>query len=256
LFKLLSGKDAENLPKLDFTSFTEEVQAAEHKKRQLEEEFKPEYAKRDVGEFILGGFDFEYGGGYRRDEILKKTSDEADAMIASAKARVGEIERDGFEHGREEGRKQGRDESFAEVTSLMQALVEAVKELHAARNTYYQKAEREMVDLVALVASELVCKEIEKDPAIIGAVIRKAVGQLHAKQKIVVRLNPSDVEYAMKMRDTLIREVAAVENIEVKQDPAIRPGGCILETNIGTLDATVETRILNIHQTLREQLEL
>ncbi|MBI5179515.1 MAG: hypothetical protein HZA04_09700 [Nitrospinae bacterium] len=256
MFKLVKGEEADQFPKLEFSSFTEEVESAERKKRHLEEEFKSEYQKREAEEFILGGFDFEYGGGYRRDEILKKTSDEADAMIASAKARVAEIEKEGYEQGREEGRKQGREESFAEATSLMQALVVAVNELHTARNTYYGKAEKEMVDLVTLIASELVCREISQDPSIIGSVIRKAVGQLHAKQNITVRLNPADVEYGQKMRESLVRDVATVENVELKTDPAIRSGGCVIETNIGVIDATVETRILNIHKSLREQLEL
>ena len=56
------------------------------------------------------------------------------------------------------------------------------------------------------------------------------------------------------MRESLQEEMEIIEHLEFKADPAITPGGCILETNIGSLDATVENRLMNIHRALREQM--
>ena len=255
--KFITGEQAAVLPAFNLSSFTEEVHAAEQRRRAVEEEFKPDSDQRGPKEedFILGGFDFEYGGGYRRDEILKKTSDEADAMIREAQARVEGIEYEAAQKGHREGKEQGKQEIFTAATSLMASLKEGITQMANTRHDYYGKAEKEMVDLVILVAEEIICREIREDKEIIAGVIRKAAAELHSKQRISVRLNPADMEMAIAMKEDLIRETEVIENVELKSDTAINPGGCVLETNIGILDATLEKRILNIHESMKSRLE-
>ncbi len=257
MFKVIGGAKAKEFPAFNLASFTEEVVAEEQKKRVRQEEFRPDNAERTVemDEFILGGFDFEYGGGYRRDEILKKTTDEADAIMRDAEARVQAIEQEASLRGFEAGLQKGREESIVAATALMGALKEGVELLSGARNDFYGKAEKEMIDLTTLIASEIVCRELQQDKSVISGVIRKAVQGLHTKQAISIRLNPADMEMAATMKEDLLRETEVIENVELKSDPAVIPGGCIMETNIGVLDATVENRLMNIRESLKSQIE-
>lgn len=240
-----------------FSNFTEEVEAAAAVRKAAASEFAPDHKPRETSgqdEFVLGGFDFEFKGGYRRDEILKKTSDEMEMMIRDAHARVFDIERTAHEKGFTEGKEKGKLEGFAEATGLMNTLVDGLKQLEQARGVYYGKAEKEMVDLVLLVAAEIIRREVSQDTNIVVDVLRKAVAELETRQSIVVRLSPHDIALISGMRESLQGEMEVIEHIEFKADPAITPGGCILETNIGSLDATVENRLMNIHRALREQM--
>lgn len=243
-----------DLKEYHLSNFTPEVEAAERKKHETLAEFKPSYeAGVGAAEFVLGGFNFEYQGGYRRDEILKKTSDEAERMIASAKERVEEIEQEAFYKGFKEGVEKGRKEGYGEAISLMSALREGLEGAQRARGEYYAKAEKEAVDLIILVTSEMVRHSVEQDRGIATEVFRKAVGELRGKQRITARFNPADFEFAQITKEDLLRSIQQIESLEMKADPAISPGGCVLETNIGELDATVEKRLLNIHENLRAQ---
>lgn len=240
-----------------FANFTEEAEAAAVRRKDAKSEFRADHKRPEAAggeEFVLGGFDFEFKGGYRRDEILKKTSDEIDTMMREAHARVDGIERDAYQKGHQEGMEKGKLEGFAEATGLMNTLRDGLKQLDAARGEYYGKAEKEMVDLVLLISAEIVRREVAQDPGIVAEVLRKAVSELETKQSIVVRLSPQDVALIGGMRESLQQEMEVIEGIELKSDPAITPGGCILETNIGSLDATVENRLMNIHRALREQM--
>ena len=241
-----------------FASFTDEAEAAEAGRRKsAAAEFKPDHKAAPTAvdeDFVLGGFDFEFKGGYRRDEILKKTSDEIEEMVRQAHARVASIERDAYQKGFQEGMNTGRTEGFAEATVLMDTLRDGLKQLDAARGVYYAKAEKEMVDLSLLIAAEIVRREVAQDPGIVVEVLRKAVAELETRQNIVVRLSPKDMDLIGGMRESLQQEMETIERIEFRADQAITPGGCILETNIGSLDATVENRLMNIHRTLREQI--
>lgn len=253
MYSILTGKDAEKTKKFELASFTEELEARD-KKRKAEADFKPDHPNKRDNEFVLGGFDFEYGGGYRRDEIMKKTLDEADAMIADAKFRVAEIERGAREKGLQEGRDSGKKESSVEVSFLIDTLKDCVKKLTDARNEYYSKAEKEMVDLVLLIASEILVKEVKTDPGIIQEVIRKAVGELHSKQSVTIRMNKADMEMAVSMRESFLKEMDNLESVDFVEDNSVTPGGCIMKTNVGMIDATVEGRLADIHRNLKAQL--
>lgn len=253
----INSGGVEEFKPFTFSNFTEEAEAAAESRKTASAEFTPDHERPETAgqdEFVLGGFDFEFKGGYRRDEILKKTSDEIEAMIRDAHARVFDIERNAHEKGFNEGKEKGKLEGFAEATGLMNTLVDGLKQLEKARGVYYGKAEKEMVDLVLLIAAEIIRREVAQDPGIVAEVLRKAVAELEAKQSIVVRLSPHDISLISGMRESLQAEMEVVENLEFKADPAVTPGGCILETNIGSLDATVENRLMNIHRALRDQI--
>ena len=240
--------------KYNMTAFKEIEEEAESKKVRVDKEFKPDFEGKKDQDFVMGGFDFEYGGGYRRDEIAKKTSDEIEAMMAEAKARVNEIEDEAKKRGYEEGLTKGREDAAREVTSIVESMKKTIVSLTDIRNEFFGKAEKEMVDLVTMVSSELVMKEIREDEKIIADVLRKAVEAIHIQQKIKIRVNPVDLENVKNMEEKLIVEVEAIKGVEFEADKKISQGGCVIETNIGTLDATVENRLMAVHRSLREQL--
>ncbi|MBI3793508.1 MAG: hypothetical protein HY280_02115 [Nitrospinae bacterium] len=260
MYKVLTGKEAENVKGFTLASFPEVAAAAEERKKKIEVEFKPDHEKAElhgkkVAEFVLGGFDFEYGGGYRRDEILKKTTDEAEAIIAEAKNKASDIERAAFEKGHALGREQGRAESAAEITYLVSALNEGATKLTGARDEYYANAEKEMVDLVVLIASEIIAREIKQDKNIITDVIRKSVAELHSKQNVLIRLNSADMANAVSIREDLLKEMETLENVDFTSDNSVTPGGCFIKTGIGMIDATVEGRLADMHRNLKGHLE-
>ncbi|MBI3582285.1 MAG: hypothetical protein HY098_09485 [Nitrospinae bacterium] len=271
MFSVLSGKEGENAGKFGRKNWTPEPEKPGEHGRKPEAgfkqdrpkggdaEFSPDRTTKKDGEFVLGGFDFEYGGGRRRDEIINKTLDESDATTADAKGRASAVRQeafqDAFDKGLKEGRDEGRSEYAAEASSLIRALKEGVQKLAGSRDEFYSKSEKEMIDLIILVASDILVKEIREDKNIIAGVIRKALAELHSKQSVVVRMNKRDVDSASSMRETFLNELENLENLEFVVDNSVTPGGCLIKTNIGMLDATVERRLEEILRTFKERLE-
>lgn len=235
--------------KFELDTFKEEDAAA--KKINLDDEFEADTGERPEREFVLGGFDFDYRGGYRRGEVAKK----AEEMMAQAKARAEGIENEARERGYADGLEKGRKEAVNEVNSIMESLKSGIDSLMRTRKEFFEEAEKEMVDLVALVSSEIVLKKVEEDGEVIKNVIRKAVSEIHSQQKITVRVNSADFANVKNMADSLVSDIDAVEGVEFIEDPKVTQGGCIVETNIGVLDATVENRLKVIHRNLRQLLD-
>ncbi len=235
-------------------TFTGVAEETEKKKKDIDKDFKPDRIGPKEREFVMGGFDFEYGGGYRKDEIMKKTTDEIEEMLSQAKENAKKTEKEGYDKGYKEGHDKGSEDGLKEATSLMESLIEAVDSLKNVRRSFYEKSEKEMVDLVSRTVAEIVYRETSEGGDIIADVIRNAVKDLHTKQFIKIRLNPVDMEIAQKLEDELIKSIDEVEGVEMKEDPAVSPGGCIIESNIGELDATVETRLKAMHEKISDSI--
>ncbi len=252
--KVIHDPESGTYKKFKLTAFKEKEEEAEQKKIRVNKEFKPDFEGKKDRDFVLGGFDFEYGGGYRRDEIAKKTSDEIEGMLAEARGRAKKIEDEAEKRGYGEGFKKGREDAAREVASIVESMKKTIESLTETRTEFFAKAEKEMVDLVTVVSSEIVLREIKKDENIIADVLRKAVEEIHIQQKIKVRVNPTDLENVRNMEEKLLEEVESIKGVEFAADRKITQGGCVIETNIGTLDATLENRLMAVHRSLREQL--
>jgi len=252
LSKVVLNPDEGSFRKFELEVFGEKEAESRKKKEKLEKEFKHDYEGSREHEFVMGGFDFKYEGGYRRDEIMQKTTDEVEAILADARNRVKEIEKEAEERGYQAGHEKGSEEGAKEVTSLMSTLKKTVESLKETRREFFAKSEKEMVDLVTLISSEIIQGEIKQNPEIIAGVIRKAVSGIHSKQAIKINVNPADLEIAMSLAEELIKKTEAIMDVKFEADEKIPRGGCIVETNIGTLDATVENMLMALHRGLRE----
>jgi flagellar assembly protein FliH len=158
-----------------------------------------------------------------------------------------EGESKGFEAGKTEGSKKGYEEKVqllteqaAQFSRLMESLAEPFNELD-------QSVEKELVNLVIEIASQLVRREIKVDPGQIIAVIREAVNALPvAAQKLTLHMHPEDA--------TLVRSSLALDEIsppwEIIEAPLITRGGCKVETQTSSIDSSVENRLAAIVATV------
>ncbi len=246
----------ESFRSFELETFSEEEEQRKDKKVEAQNAFKREFESIEERAFVLGGFDFEYHGGYKHDEILKKTSDEVEKMIGDAKNRVESIEKEAREKGYSEGSRQGRDDGISEVKSVIESLNESIVLLMNTRMEFFEKSEKEMIDIIILTATEIIRREVQSDREIIKNVIRKSVEEIHSRQTITIRLNPRDIVSARELASELVEKIESLEKVEFEEDTSISDGGCFIKTNVGILDATVENRLLDIYANFKQKVLL
>ena len=206
-------------------------------------------------EFIAGGFDFDYKGGMRRDEIIRRTIDEAEEIRASAIAEAGAIREKARSQGHGEGHAAGYAEGLKRAAPVIDSFTSLVKSLTTAREEYYSNSENEMVELVINVAEMALGEQMDKNPGLIRHVIKSAVRKLQAREEITIRVNPMDLSEAEKVRPEISKEVEDIEKVSFKGDPLVTRGGCVLETNMGSIDARVETQLEAMRESLLAAVE-
>ena len=149
---------------------------------------------------------------------------------------------DGKQMGLEEGRRQG-EKVAGEFFSLL-------KDIKIQRESIFKESEQTVVKLAMALASKIICCVVEIKPEAVLDVAKDAIHHLVDKSRVVLRVNPKDYELIKTHQKDLLATIDGIKNLEVEEDVRVKPGGCLIETDSGNVDARLENQL----QVLKEAL--
>jgi|GEM_PF-539075 len=159
-----------------------------------------------------------------------------------------------FELGREEGKLEAFNSLYHEMTEGLKGLDELMISIGNLKKELISQNESHMVKLVFLFASRLAQDHlIEKEESIVK-VLREAVSLAQGEENIFVRVSDQQAKFIEEVKGFTEREFEFVKRLRIEPDATIKPGGCIVETNYGEVDARIEQRIEQLWNTLKEQM--
>lgn len=109
-----------------------------------------------------------------------------------------------------------------------------------------KRSEAEATQAALLVAGQLLGSTLEVEPDKIAALLKPHLTRMRRAQRLTLCLHPDDATWLEQHPETLseLREQHTIaSSLELRRDPSIMRGGCVLESNIGELDARIETRL-------------
>jgi flagellar assembly protein FliH len=156
----------------------------------------------------------------------------------------------GYNTGFEEGRADGvasAEAALAESVRRLAQIVDNVQESHAA---FFRSAERQVVDLALQIAQKVVEREIENIPDLAVNVIRGALEEMDARTAVRVRVSPDDAELLTRRWTQVVPSSVGADRVELQADERVQPGGAIIETTHGQVDAQLESKLAQLGNAL------
>ena len=161
-----------------------------------------------------------------------------------------------IEAEREQARQIGYAEGQARARDELAAVTAPLAELVAATAVGYTESVRrldeETLALSMAIARAVVKHEVALAPETVRAVARAALDELSLGASVTIRVNPADEGTLERGLPHL--ELPATIPLRLVADPAVAPGGCVVESGEGRVDATLETQLERVETLLREQL--
>lgn len=208
------------------------------------------YSKRDWSDEGAEPFVMErFGGGGQAcgaAEDGKNTGKVGDDIVA--------IEREAYEKGFTAGEKAGFEMGRKKAEVLFQGLSGVLAELNTFRESLYKGCEAEMVELVMAIARKVIPKAIEQRRETVVDCVKAALDVVVASGEILVKANPKDLEVIHQYTEELTRYTDGVKEVKVEADESIMKGGCVIETNYGEVDATINGVMAELEERLRDEL--
>lgn len=123
------------------------------------------------------------------------------------------------------------------------AIREAVARAEETREQQFADAESRLVELALLVARRVIAREVSLDPSVVVGLVREGMAALGERDRLVVRVGT----FFRDMRDELQEKLGGAKlRCEVIVDPSLGRAGCVVETDLGRVDESVDTRLQNL----------
>jgi type III secretion protein L len=180
----------------------------------------------------------DYAALLSAEDVLAKAREEADLIRAEAQAEYAQQK----ERGYREGLEQGKAEMAERVVATM-----------SQSNLYFSKLENVLIDVVVKSTRRVIGDFNDRER--VERIVRKALELLRNQHNVRIKVPPAQAE-ALKARvEELLAAFPRIQVLDVQADPRLPEDGCVLETDLGVIDATVETQLRAIQKALSKALQ-
>lgn len=175
-------------------------------------------------------------------------------ILADAHAEAELIRGHARAEGREEGLTEGRAEGVAQTHAAALALGEALAELRRQSDELARNVERDAVQLALALAAKILAGTLDVEPERVLDVIAGALRRLVDRRRIVVLVDPDDLEVVSGAVAELQAQAGGVELCELQADRRVGRGGAIVRTLESEVDATVQTQLERAREVVAAEL--
>lgn len=193
------------------------------------------------------------------DTVIEEAKRRAARIVADAKVQADRIReeanRSGYEIGHRQGRAEGTEagrkaahdeatrgfqQEHADIVAVMQQAVTAIDTI---KEDLTIAARRDLLDFAVSMASKLTFA--------IGRLYRESVLEnldralrlVGSRTNLTVRVHPDDVASVKKFAGSALAHVEASQAVKIIADDTMAPGGCRVENDRTSIDATLETQV-------------
>ncbi len=165
----------------------------------------------------------------------------------------------GLEAGKIEGRELGRADSFQQLAADRQAelaafgaeLQKVAEAFREGLGDYYSLCEERLSELAIQAMRALLTEELKLGRESVVKIVKDSLKEITHARHVRIRVNPFDLELLEKHRAEVIAASTELRDVVFVDDPSIL-GGCVVETDGGVIDASLDSRLDSIAETFRE----
>jgi len=163
----------------------------------------------------------------KRDEILADAQRQRDILLARS---------------REEGRQLG----LAQVSEqIARAKLQAGEML--------AQHEQDVIALACKLAEKIIGRDLERSPEALVEMCATAVENVRAAKSMILRLHPKRAATLREHKKELMDLLGRAVDIAVREDGDLNESDCVIQTEFGTIDASVSIQLEILRGILTEQ---
>jgi flagellar assembly protein FliH len=116
------------------------------------------------------------------------------------------------------------------------------------------RTELAAVDLALRIAEQAMGAAIAVEPERVLDVVRGALRRLVERERVLLLVNPDDLDVVRDRVGALVSELGGIEHWEVQAERRVPRGGAIVRTEEGEVDATLATKLERARELLQHEL--
>lgn len=177
------------------------------------------------------------------EEVLEKVKKDAEKYKIDVSSDCEKLKEQAQKEGYEEGYKQ-----WAEHIAHLEAEIKKVRE----------DVSKTVIPIALKAAKKIVGRELELKEDTIVDIVSNSLKSVAQHKKITIYVNKKDLEILEANRPRLKLLFESLEALSLRERSDINPGGCVIETEAGIINAQLENQwrtLENAFELLRKQKE-
>jgi type III secretion protein L len=173
-------------------------------------------------------------------EILARARDQAAQLLEDAQHEKEKLLAESTERGYAAGLDQWNE-----------ALAEAWKR----RDEFLGRNEVDLVKLAIAVARKVIGRSVELDQGVVLNTAREVLRSVRSERRVTLKVNPSEEAAVREQAISLKAPGSEVGELVIIGNPSIEAGGCIVESDLGIIDAQISTQLASIENALLRRFD-
>ena len=161
------------------------------------------------------------------NEILEKAKEE----IVNLKEKTSKE----CETLKEEAKKEGFDEGLEVLNEHILKLDKTIKSLN-------EEYEKKVLPIALKAAKKILYAELKTNPEAIVNIVKGALKPISQHVKVKIFVNKQDLDILEKEKAKIKEILDQVQSFSIEERNDIEPGGCIIETEKGIINAQLENQ--------------
>ena len=171
-------------------------------------------------------------------EIVAAAETEAARIREEAKAAYESEKRRGYDEGIQAGKLETAMRKLEQIDQSV---------------AFMESVERKMADVVMKALRSCV-EEIGDEEMVVNIVRKTMKAVIRTQRQVTLKVAPEAVGAIKERIEKLRADYPTVDSFDVVEDPRLKGPACILETEAGVADASVETQLAAIERSLKRHI--
>jgi type III secretion protein L len=104
------------------------------------------------------------------------------------------------------------------------------------------ESEKDVLDLALKVAAKIVGRDLERDPELVIEIVASCTEAARSAKAMVLKVHPEDGKLLREKRPRLMELIGRAVDIAIRDDAEVERGGCVIQTEYGTIDGQIRTQ--------------
>lgn len=176
----------------------------------------------------------------RKKSLQEVAREHAEALVASARTEAAKVMQDAHDQGFAQGKAEGLAKGKGEYQDRIAQLSSILTALNGQRSEVLHQHEEDLLQLIKTMVDRLVNHEVSVNPLVIKASLQKAMAFVVENSMVQVHIHGDDFNRVKKLSLEDPSLLEGKNRVQLVEDPNISAGGCLLKTDFGEIDATLE----------------
>ncbi len=167
--------------------------------------------------------------------ILAQAKESAEHIVEEAQQKAAVLVQEGHDKGQKEGFNQA-EHMREQIRGLEQRM--------------FKEVEAEAVRTALSIAEHLINAEIDARSDTVIDIAVAALSTASDAREVFLRVNPKNAATLRQKKQKLVDALSMARGVEIRIDKNVPPGGILIQTESGVIDATLDTQLQELGRVL------